>query len=303
MEKIAVLIPCYNEEQTIGKVIQDFQKTLPEACIYVCDNNSNDETFIIAKNTGAIVLSEKKQGKGNAVMKMFREIDADIYIMIDGDDTYPIKHIHEMLKKFKNENAEILVGDRLSNMSYKKENKRRFHNFGNNLVRQLINSFFGTELNDILSGYRIFSKRFVKNYTGLIQGFELETDLSIFTLHYDLKIAEYPIDYQDRPEGSESKLNTFKDGFKVLKLFFNLIRLYKPLQFFGTLSAFFFTIGAILLWSPIKEYIDFQYIYKTPTLIVSMMFIMIGLLSFTTGIILDNISILDRKNFTSNYYQ
>lgn len=299
--KIAVLVPCYNEALTIGKVVSDFKIFLPNAEIYVYDNNSKDGTAAIAKEAGAIVQYEKKQGKANVVFKMFREIDADIYIMIDGDDTYPVDCVQQMLDQFIENNCDMLVGDRLSNNSYKNQNKRAFHNFGNNLVRNLINTFFGSELKDILSGYRIFSKKFVKNYASTIKGFELETDLSIYSLNYELVIDEYSIDYRDRPEGSVSKLNTFTDGFKVIKLFFNLVRLYKPLLFFGTAAAVLFILGLLFMIIPIKEYFDYKYVYKVPTLIFSIMLVIVSLLAFMTGLILDNISIIDKKNFKVRY--
>ncbi|MCW3161008.1 glycosyltransferase family 2 protein [Chryseobacterium oryctis] len=299
--KIAVLVPCYNEALTIGKVVSDFKTFLPNADIYVYDNNSKDETVAIAKKAGAIVRHEKRQGKANVVFKMFREIEADIYIMIDGDDTYPVDCVQEMINQFIDNNCDMLVGDRLSNNSYKKENKRAFHNFGNNLVRNLINIFFGSELKDILSGYRIFSRKFVKNYASTIKGFELETDLSIYSLHNGLAIEEYSINYRDRPEGSESKLNTFTDGFKVIKLFFNLVRLYKPLLFFGAVAGILFILGMLFMIVPIKEYFDYKYVYKVPTLIFSIMLIIVSLLSFMTGLILDNISIIDKKNFRVRY--
>lgn len=299
--KIAVLVPCYNEALTIGKVVSDFKTFLPNAEIYVYDNNSKDGTATIAKEAGAIVQFEKKQGKANVVFKMFREIDADIYIMIDGDDTYPVDCVQEMLNQFIDNNCDMLVGDRLSNNSYKNQNKRAFHNFGNNLVRSLINMFFGSELKDILSGYRVFSKKFVKNYASTIKGFELETDLSIYSLNYELVIDEYSIDYRDRPEGSVSKLNTFTDGFKVIKLFFNLVRLYKPLLFFGTVAAVLFVIGLLFMTIPIKEYFEYKYVYKVPTLIFSIMLVIVSLLAFMTGLILDNISIIDKKNFKVRY--
>ncbi len=299
--KIAVLVPCYNEALTIGTVVKDFKTFLPQADIYVYDNNSKDDTVAIAKAEGAIVRHEKRQGKANVVFKMFREIEADIYIMIDGDDTYPVDCVQEMVNQFIENNCDMLVGDRLSNNSYKKENKRAFHNFGNNLVRNLINIFFGSELKDILSGYRIFSKKFIKNYASTIKGFELETDLSIYSLHNGLAIEEYSINYRDRPEGSESKLNTFTDGFKVIKLFFNLVRLYKPLLFFGGVSIVLFVLGILFMIVPITEYFEYKFVYKVPTLIFSIMLIIISLLAFMTGLILDNISIIDRKNFKVRY--
>ncbi|MCE3077150.1 glycosyltransferase family 2 protein [Chryseobacterium gwangjuense] len=299
--KIAVLVPCYNEALTIEKVVKDFQQHIPEAEIFVYDNNSKDETVEIATKTGAFIGNEKKQGKANVVFRMFREIDADLYIMIDGDDTYPVECIREMVQQFTENKCDMLVGDRLSNNSYKKENKRAFHNFGNNLVRNLINIFFGSELKDILSGYRIFSRKFVKNYASSIKGFELETDLSIYALHYGLTIEEYSINYRDRPEGSVSKLNTFTDGFKVIKLFFNLVRLYKPLLFFGMVSIILFVIGILFMIIPIREYFEYQYVYKVPTLIFSIMLIIVSILSLATGLILDNISIIDKKNFKVRY--
>lgn len=299
--KIAVLVPCYNEALTIGTVVKDFKTFLPQADIYVYDNNSKDDTVAIAKAEGAIVRHEKRQGKANVVFKMFREIEADIYIMIDGDDTYPVDCVQEMVNQFIENNCDMLVGDRLSNNSYKKENKRAFHNFGNNLVRSLINIFFGSELKDILSGYRIFSKKFIKNYASTIKGFELETDLSIYSLHNGLAIEEYSINYRDRPEGSESKLNTFTDGFKVIKLFFNLVRLYKPLLFFGGVSIVLFILGILFMIVPITEYFEYKYVYKVPTLIFSIMLIIVSLLAFMTGLILDNIGIIDRKNFKVRY--
>ena len=299
--KIAVLVPCYNEALTIEKVVKDFQHYIPEAEIFVYDNNSQDTTVEVATQAGAFVGNEKKQGKANVVFRMFREIDADLYIMIDGDDTYPVECIREMVDQFIKNKCDMLVGDRLSNKSYKKENKRAFHNFGNNLVRNLINIFFGSELKDILSGYRIFSRKFVKNYASSIKGFELETDLSIYALHYGLAIEEYSINYRDRPEGSVSKLNTFTDGFKVIKLFFNLVRLYKPLLFFGMVSIVLFVLGILFMIIPIREYFEYQYVYKVPTLIFSIMLIIVSILSLATGLILDNISIIDKKNFKVRY--
>lgn len=299
--KIAVLVPCYNEALTIEKVVKDFQQYIPEAEIFVYDNNSKDQTVEIATKAGAFVGNEKKQGKANVVFRMFREIDADLYIMIDGDDTYPVECIRDMVQQFTENKCDMLVGDRLSNNSYKKENKRAFHNFGNNLVRNLINIFFGSELKDILSGYRIFSRKFVKNYASSIKGFELETDLSIYALHYGLTIEEYSINYRDRPEGSVSKLNTFTDGFKVIKLFFNLVRLYKPLLFFGMVSIILFVVGILFMIIPIREYFEYQYVYKVPTLIFSIMLIIVSILSLATGLILDNISIIDKKNFKVRY--
>lgn len=295
--KLAVLIPCYNEELTIRKVVSDFRKALPEADIYVYDNNSTDKTIEEATAAGAIVRTESIQGKGAVVLSMFWDIDADYYIMVDGDDTYPADAAPEMMKVMLEKKADMLVGDRLSNKTYEEENKRPFHNFGNDLVRKLINKFFKSDLKDILSGYRIFSNRFVKNYSSLISGFELETDLSIYCLNYDFRIAQVPIEYRDRPEGSISKLNTFKDGYKVLRLFLDLYRLYKPLSFFTIIASVFFFAGIIAGIFPIMEQIQYEYVYKVPTAIAAVSLVILSILLFTCGLILDNISKFDKKNF------
>lgn len=298
MNKIAVLIPCYNEEITISKVIRDFKKELPNAQIVVCDNNSNDNTSKIAIEEGATVLFEKKQGKANAVLKMFREVDADIYIMVDGDDTYPANSAKELMDVFSTNELDMLNGDRLSNGTYKSENKRPFHNFGNSLIKGLINKFFKSDIKDVLTGYRIFSKRFVKNYASLAKGFELETDLSIFALNYSLSIKEEPIEYKDRPEGSESKLNTFKDGIKVVSTFFNLYRFYRPLSFFSIISLVLFATALILGSFPVYEYIVYDYVYKVPTAILAGFLVIISFLTFFCGLTLDTIMKIDKKNVT-----
>ena len=295
--KLAVLIPCYNEEITIRKVVTDFRNALPEADIYVYDNNSTDRTIEEATAAGAIVRKEKIQGKGAVVLSMFRDIDADYYLMVDGDDTYPAEVAPKMLEMMLENNADMLIGDRLSNQTYLAENKRPFHNFGNDLVRGLINRFFHSDLHDILSGYRIFSHRFVKNYSSLISGFELETDLAIYCLHYDFRIEQIPIDYRDRPAGSVSKLNTFKDGYKVLRLFLDLYRLYKPLSFFTKIASVFFTLGLIVGIFPIVDYILYSYVYRVPMAIAAVALVIVAVLLFTCGLILDNISKFDKKNF------
>ena len=295
--RIAILIPCYNEELTIRKVVTDFKMVLPDADIYVYDNNSADNTIKEALAAGAIVRTETEQGKGAVVLSMFRDIDADYYLMVDGDDTYPAEGAKSLLACIQNENVDMVIGDRLSNKSYLAENKRPFHNFGNDLVRKLINQFYKTELKDILTGYRLFSRRFVKNYSSLITGFELETDLTVYCLNYGFKIKEVQIDYRDRPEGSVSKLNTYKDGYRVLKLFFNLYRLYKPLGFFGILATIFLTAGLLLGLFPIIEFIKYEYVYRVPTAIAAVSMIIISVLLFTCGLILDNISKFDKKNF------
>lgn len=295
--KVAVLVPCYNEEITVRKVVTDFKKALPEADIYVYDNNSTDNTIAEATAAGAIVRKESIQGKGAVVHSMFLDIDADYYIMVDGDDTYPAEAAPTMLAKAVDTKADMIIGDRISNQTYTEENKRPFHNFGNELVRKLINKFFKSNLNDILSGYRVFSNRFVKNYTSLISGFELETDLAIFSLHYDFKVDQVPIEYRDRPAGSFSKLNTFSDGFKVLKLFASLYKLYKPLGFFSILAGFFWLVGIIAGIAPIMEQIKYSYVFKVPTAVAAVSLVLIGVLLFICGLILDNISKFDKKNF------
>lgn len=295
--KLAVLIPCYNEEITIRKVVTDFRAALPEADIYVYDNNSTDRTIEEATAAGAIVRKEKIQGKGAVVLSMFRDIDADYYLMVDGDDTYPAEVAPKMVDLMVENNADMLIGDRLSNQTYLAENKRPFHNFGNDLVRGLINRFFHSDLHDILSGYRMFSNRFVKNYSSLISGFELETDLAIYCLHYDFRIEQIPIEYRDRPEGSVSKLNTFSDGYKVLRLFLDLYRLYKPLSFFSKVSFVFFAIGILVGIFPIVDYVLYSYVYRVPMAIAAVALVIVGVLLFTCGLILDNISKFDKKNF------
>ncbi|ESU29874.1 glycosyl transferase family protein [Flavobacterium limnosediminis JC2902] len=297
--EIAILIPCLNEELTIERVVNGFKKELPNSTVYVYDNNSNDDTFKIASEANAVVKKEFKKGKANVILRMFNEIEADIYVMIDGDDTYPIEAIHSMIALLKEQNADMIIGDRISNGAYKNQNKRKFHNFGNSLIKTLINSFFKTNISDVLSGYRVFSRRFVKNYASSIKGFELETDLTLFCLNYDLKIDQFPINYKDRPPNSKSKLNTFNDGFKVITLFLNLYRLYKPLQFFSTISLCFAIFGLGLGYFPIREYIvkPDHYITKVPTAILAVSLIIMALLLFCCGLILDNLSKYDKRNF------
>lgn len=295
--RIAILIPCYNEELTIKKVVTDFKMALPEAEIYVYDNNSADNTIAEASSAGAIVRTETEQGKGAVALSMFRDIDADYYLMVDGDDTYPAEAAKDLLACMQSQNVDMVIGDRLSNKTYLAENKRAFHNFGNDLVRKLINKFYKTQLKDILTGYRLFSRRFVKNYSSLITGFELETDLTVYCLNYGFKIREVQIDYRDRPEGSVSKLNTYRDGYRVLKLFFNLYRLYKPLSFFGLVASAFLIVGLLLGLFPIIEFIKYEYVYRVPTAIAAVSMIIISVLLFTCGLILDNISKFDKKNF------
>lgn len=293
---LAVIIPCFNEEITISKVIDDFKKELPKASIIVCDNNSTDNTYAIAEANGAKLLKEPKQGKANAVLRLFEKVDADIYIMVDGDDTYPSSQANKLIDALIKNDLDMVVGDRLSNKSYYKENTRAFHSFGNRLMKTLINNFFKSNNKDILSGYRILSRRFVKNYITLAHGFELETDLTIFCLNYNLPMGEIPIQYRDRPKNSFSKLNTYKDGIKVLKTIIDLYRLYKPLNFFLGLSLFVLIVAIPIGLPPIYEYIKFQYIYKVPSFILSAIMVLTSLLFLTTGLILDNIMKIDRKS-------
>ena len=293
--KIALLVPCYNEEKTIAQVINDFKKYLPQAEIYVYDNNSSDATSKIALENGAHVKHEYQQGKANVVRSMFRQIEADIYIMVDGDNTYPASQVDKLLEVMEKRDCDMVVGDRLSNGTYGKENSRAFHNLGNNLVRVLINFIFKAKLTDIMTGYRVFSKRFVKNYPVMCSGFELETEMTIYALNNNLNIAEVPIDFIDRPEGSFSKLNTFTDGRKVILTIFNLFRHYKPLQFFGSISLFIIIISMFFGIPPIIEYFKFHYVYRVPSAILASGLMIIALLTIAIGLILDTIAINDKK--------
>lgn len=296
---IAVLIPCLNEEATIGKVVSDFKEQLPESTIYVYDNDSSDRTSEVAHQAGAVVKKELRRGKANVILRMFYEIDADLYIMVDGDDTYPAETAVDMIKLMQENNCDMVIGDRISSGAYRTENKRPFHNAGNALIKTLINRFFNTHITDVLSGYRIFSRRFVKNYASSIQGFELETDLTLFCLNYGLTFDQHPIAYRDRPLNSTSKLHTYRDGFKVVKLFLNLYRLYKPMYFFGLISLFFLVCGLVLGSFPVREYLvnPDHYITKVPTAILAVSLVIIALLLFCCGLILDNLSKYDKRNF------
>ncbi|MCM0647651.1 glycosyltransferase family 2 protein [Clostridium swellfunianum] len=287
--KIAVLIPCYNEELTIGKVIDDFRRELPEADIYVYDNNSKDKTSEIARERGAIVKKEYRQGKGHVVRSMFRDIDADCYIMIDGDDTYPSEFVHRLIEPIAKGEANMVIGDRLSNGTYRSENKRAFHNLGNDMVRNLINKLFKSNLRDIMTGYRAFDREFVKGMPVLSPGFEIETEMSIHALDKKFLIKEIPIDYRDRPEGSVSKLNTVSDGIKVMKTIFMLYKDYKPLMFFGVLTAIFLGLGLIVGLPVIIEFIKTRFITKVPSAILAVGLIVLSTMSFTCGVILDTI--------------
>ena len=266
MDKIAVLIPCYNESQTIEKVVKDWKRELPEAVIYVYDNNSKDGTDEIAREAGAVVRYEYQQGKGNVIRRMFREIDAQCYIMIDGDDTYPAEMGREMVNKVLERNVDMVVGDRLSS-TYFEENKRPFHNFGNSLVRGSINRLFRSNIRDIMTGYRAFSYEFVKSFPVLSKGFEIETEMSIHAVDKNMAVENIIIEYRDRPQGSESKLNTYSDGFKVLKTIGRLYKNYKPMQFFGMVSLLLFIIAACMFVPVLITYFEIGLVPNFPTLL------------------------------------
>ena len=288
--KIAVIIPCYNEELTIAKVINDFKGELPEADIYVYDNNSKDNTGKIARDHGAIVVKESRQGKGNVVRAMFRDIDADIYIMVDGDDTYPAEAARELIQPIINNEADMVIGDRLSNGTYEKENKRAFHNLGNNLVQGLIGLLFKNEIKDIMTGYRAFNRFFVKTMPVMSEGFQIETEMSIHALDKKFRLKEIPIEYRDRPDGSESKLNTFRDGYRVIKTLLELFKDYKPLLFFGSISIFSLVLGLLVGIPVIAEFVLTRFITKVPSAILAVGFIVVSVTSLSCGLILDTIS-------------
>jgi len=296
MDKIAVLIPCYNESLTVKKVVEDWKRVLPEATIYVYDNNSSDKTDEIAREAGAIVRYEHMQGKGNVIRRMFREIDAECYVMVDGDDTYPADAGPAMVKEVLENKVDMVVGDRLSS-TYFSENKRPFHNVGNSMTRLFINKMFKTDIKDIMTGLRAFSYQFVKTFPVLSRGFEIETEMTIHAVDKNLYIKNCVIDYRDRPEGSESKLNTISDGIKVLKTIFNLFKNYRPFQFFGTISAVLM-IAAIIFFIPVfTEYLNTGLVLKFPTLIVCGFMVIAALLSLSSGIILDTLVQKHKQDF------
>ena len=300
MDKIAVLIPCYNEAKTIAKVVKDYKKALPEATIYVYDNNSKDDTDKIAREAGAIVRYERKQGKGNVIRSMFREIDAECYIMADGDDTYPAEFAREMVDKVLNDNVDMVIGDRLSS-TYFTENKRLFHNFGNDLVRKLINFIYKSNIQDVMTGYRAFSFEFVKTFPVLSKGFEIETEMTMHTLDKNLHTENVVIEYRDRPEGSESKLNTYSDGMKVLKTIFSLYKNYKPLSFFTCFAVILGIIGTLFLVPVLIAYFKTGLVERFPTFIASVFFYIAMLQAFFTGLMLDNINRKNKQDFEINY--
>lgn len=296
MDKIAVLIPCYNESKTIEKVVKNFKKVLPEAVIYVYDNNSTDHTDEIARKAGAVVRYEYRQGKGNVIRRMFREIDAECYVMADGDDTYPAEFAPEMVEKVLKKKVDMVIGDRLSS-TYFTENKRPFHNFGNSLVRKVINVMFKTEIRDIMTGYRAFSYQFVKSFPVLSKGFEIETEMSIHAVDKNMLLENVIIEYRDRPEGSESKLNTYSDGFKVLKTIGRLFKSYKPLAFFGTIAAMLMILAVAFFVPVFATYMKIGEVPNFPTLIVCGFAVLAAIQSLFSGMILQNIVQKNRQDF------
>ena len=295
MDKVAVLIPCYNESKTIKKVVEDFKRELPEAKIYVYDNNSKDDTDKIAKEAGAIVRYETRQGKGNVIRTMFREIDAECYIMVDGDDTYPAESAKMLVKDVLEENVDMVVGDRLSS-TYFKENKRPFHNVGNVTVRALINRIYKSDIRDVMTGLRAFSYKFVKTFPVMSKGFELETEMTIHCLDKNLKIKNEIIEYRDRPEGSVSKLNTVSDGMKVIKTIFGFYKNYKPLNFFSIIAALMAIVGLVFFIPAVITLIQTGDI-RVPSIILSMLLFVCTLQSLFTGLTLDNIIRDSRQTF------
>ena len=295
LPSVAVLLPCFNEEVTIGKVVRDFKAALPGAAVYVYDNNSTDRTAEIAAAEGAIVRKEPRQGKGNVIHAMFEDIDADVYVMADGDDTYPADAAPAMVAKVL-EGYDMVIGDRLSS-TYFQENKRPFHNFGNRLVRGSINGLFGAHVTDIMTGYRAFNFTFVKTYPVLSRGFEVETEMTIHSLNNNLRLYEMPIQYRDRPEGSVSKLDTVGDGIKAMSTIFRMIREYKPLPFFGGLGLIIGIVGIVLCGTVTFEFAKTGVVTHFPTLIGAVMLVIAGLLLIIAGIILDVMAKNDRKTF------
>lgn len=296
MDKIAVLIPCYNESNTISKVVKDFKRVLPEAVVYVYDNNSTDGTDKIAEEAGAIVRYEHRQGKGNVIRRMFREVDAQCYIMTDGDDTYPAESAGKMADLVLKKNVDMVVGDRLSS-TYFKENKRPFHNMGNSLVRKSINVLFKNDIKDIMTGLRAFSFEFVKTFPVLSKGFEIETEMSIHAVEKNMYVENVIIDYRDRPEGSESKLNTYSDGMKVLKTIVKLYRTYKPMGFFGAIAILLGIIALINFVPVMKIYLETGLVPKFPTLIVCGFMVVTAVQSFFAGLMLQTMMQKNRQDF------
>ena len=302
-ESIAVLIPCYNEAVTIAKVVDDFRRELPEAAIYVYDNNSKDDTAKIAAEHGAIVRREPRQGKGNVVRSMFRDIDADYYIMVDGDDTYPAEAARDLIAPLAAGEADMTVGDRLSNGSYGEENDRAFHGFGNDLVRWLIKAIYGFAFDDVMTGYRAFNRAFVKTMPVLSEGFQIETELSIHAVDHRWRIKDVPVEYRDRPAGSESKLDTVGDGIKVIAMIGTLFKDYRPLKFFSLIALLFAAIGLALGIPIIAEYLHTGLVPRFPTAMLAACFMFLCGLSLATGLILDSVAKVEKKQWELQVYK
>ncbi len=296
---IAVLVPCYNEEKSIAKVVDDFRRVLPGATVYVYDNNSTDGSATIAKKQGAVVRKELHQGKGNVVRSMFRDIQADVYLMVDADDTYDASDAKKMISQITDNGIDMVIGDRL-NSTYFTENKRFGHNFGNVLVRKAINTIFRTKVQDVMTGYRAFSYRFVKTFPSLSKGFQIETEMTIHALDKSMNIMAIPIKYKDRSKDNPSKLHTFRDGFSVLLTIFNMVREYKPLPFFSIVGLILLIVSAILGLPVFIEFSQIGAVPRFPTLFVSTMFLILSFLSFSTGLILDLIARKHRQLFETN---
>ncbi len=296
MDKIAVLIPCYNESLTIAKVVSDFKKALPEAAVYVYDNNSTDDSVRLAREAGAVVRYEYKQGKGNVIRRMFREVDALCYVMVDGDDTYPAESAREMVRLVLERQADMVVGDRLSS-TYFTENKRPFHNSGNSLVRFCVNRLFQSDIRDIMTGYRAFSYQFVKTCPVLARGFEIETEMTIHAVDKNMQVENLVVDYRDRPKGSCSKLNTFSDGLRVLRTIGGLFRDYRPMQFFSLTAAVLMVVSLGFFIPVLVEYTQTSLVPRLPTLIVCGFTALAGVLSFFTGLELETARKKARQDF------
>lgn len=296
MDEIAVLIPCYNEAATVAKVVADYRAALPGAVVYVYDNNSTDGTGELAAAAGAIVRRERQQGKGNVLRRMFREVDARCYLLVDGDDTYPADAAPAMVAAVLERGADMVVGDRLSS-TYFTENKRPFHNFGNSLVRFSINRLFGSQIQDIMTGYRAFSFLFVKTFPVLSRGFEIETEMSIHAVERNMRIENVVIEYRDRPAGSESKLNTYSDGAKVLGTILRLYKNYRPFGFFSLLAAVLALVSVGFMVPVVAEYFRTGLVPRFPTLIVCACGMVAALLLFTAGIVLSSLLTQDARNF------
>ena len=300
---VAVLIPCYNEAATIAKVVGDFRAALPEAAVYVYDNASTDDTAAVAAAAGAVVRSEPRRGKGNVVRSMFRDVDADCYLMVDGDDTYPAEAVARLLAPIVDGDADMVVGDRISNGSYGAENGRRFHGFGNDLVRWLIRVLYGYSFEDVMTGYRAFSRAFVKTMPVMSEGFQVETEISVWAVDRRWRVADVPVDYRDRPEGSESKLSTYSDGMLVLAAIASLFRDYRPMAFFGWVSVVLVALGLVAGVPVIAEYLDTSYVSKLPSAVLAVALMLCAALSFAAGTILDSVARANRRRWELEVYR